>query len=267
MTELETEFTEEGEVFAHFTPESEPDVDFVQFRVTSHAFSAKLAAKLDIAPIFRGDINAQEKAFVLDAVLDSSYYEEDTISGVKVGIKKGLGVRVALRVRTHDVEMALNFGMIAANADSQSLSVDYSVVGIALPRAVVKDLVQVPLQGRLDITSFASLARTIKSGLPEHLRQLEDPDVGFYIVPPLTGLTDTPVERARSVYFAMTAITDELTLTEALRAADADFDHELIRLTYWKVLGGADWKEGTPERSHIRKANLWLSKGVWGETT
>jgi hypothetical protein len=246
-----------------------PSPRLLRFGISFINMEASLAAKLKLASIFSvsGAANVSTKALLLDALATTGYYAEQTIDGTVIsGFRRGLGVRIALRVQSVDAELSLTFAAVAASAALKRADVNYEVVNIALPEEIVDDLfIGAPLSGPLNELNYGLLQRAVNVKFPKYLAEARKAGTPLglarFPVGPVAALTTDPIFRSRSVNYAMMRIGAGFSLKGALEAAGDRFDRDIILLIYAQVAGLRDpTAHEFPSGPVVKRANLWLSE-------
>src|SRR5580700_11044772 len=152
--------TKDGQTRSYYPPESlevetAPD-PIQQFTISFRTLDVSVAAKLDLAAIFKASVDAKGTALLFDATANTGWYKEATNGGaVEYGIRRGIGLRVAVRATQLDAKVSLNFAAVAANAAITKQRADYGVVAIGLPEDVVGELIAgAPLQAALSDANY-----------------------------------------------------------------------------------------------------------------
>lgn len=179
----------------------------------------------------------------------------------------GIGLRVLLTAKTTEVGLDVNTGMVAAQAEYGSASVQYEARGIGLGPDVLADLLEsVPPFGTFDLETQAALAKvreTLKKVIREQLRNDENTlarlqPVLVKLLPQSSPQRDDLGDAA--VYnFSMRKIAAGLSYDDAIKNSRGFVlpKPEVIRPIYLK-LAGVDDPTKPPTAAAKNHARDWL---------
>lgn len=234
---------------------------FNGFVLAFRSMSMKAAADIKASSIFSSTFGAQGLAFTLDAIADYGTPTEQEINGTRYEKRRGVGVRIALRMTEIKGRAAFTFAAVAAQAELGRAKVHYRVEGIGLDTATIAALLDVPIEQSFSAQTYLKIQAVIGK-LAKHLK---DPalEPGEYSVPlpPPSDLGDA--SRARTVNYAMAKIAQRVPLTDALHLAEHvhGLDAGGISVVYATYVGDQVDDEGAPKVSLAVGARHWLLTG------
>lgn len=227
-------------------------------RVISDSLSISVAARLSVGGIFSGSVSYNEFGFYFDAMV---YLDKPTPNigpdTVILRTRWGIGMRILLRVSDIKGDMSLTFGMVGAAVELRQARARYEVVapGLGIDGLLII-LGGIPQIGDFNSETQYNLTNKVIVELTKHMKDNRDTLEPQVISVDLAEPVD-PSANARSVYFAMKAISDRLPLSNALQRAGANFDHDMIRTIYNQVAGNIP-DDQKPSSDADREAEKWL---------
>lgn len=233
-------------------------MQFTGFDVSLRAMSIEVAAELKASSIFSADVASSGAGFALlfDVALNTDHHEEVLNKSAPYLKKKGVGLRIALRVDSSDTTVAASFASVAANATLKTLSVQYEVEGLGLSTDLVGELLSIDVSGPLDSASYQRIRELISVHLPKYLRG-DSVAPGQYMVPVRVEQYE-PLERARTINYAVSMIARKKKLVDTISERPKWVSTELLGLMYARFgAGGADG----PSTVQAERANRWLTTG------
>lgn len=177
---------------------------YSSFRIASEQVSVTVAAKLDVAAVFKGSTSFSDKGFVFDAVAYADAYNQDPSAPI-VMTRWGSGMRVAVRLSDVKADVAGGFGAVAASAQLGLGKAQYEILGLGLGLdALVTILAELPAMGEFGVDAYAKLTTSVYNALRTYITDHRD---DLIPVPFAVGLRDKierdPITDARSIYVAM----------------------------------------------------------------
>lgn len=244
----------------------EPFGAIVGFQISYSVTSVAVSAKFALGSIFGASGTADEKAIFFDAVATTNYYAEATAANGRVlyALRRGIGARLALRVRNLAVESNLSFAGIAAQAKFSTTEVNYEFQAIGIPPDHLKKMLGViPTCSTLDEKCYRQIDRVLRVDLPAYLESEQPLATGEYIVVPQDDNAAPWSGTAHGVNFAMMQIARGLSLAEALKVLDKSnqpIEHFIVQYTYGKETGTTDPASTQAPSSDLRTtAKHWLN--------
>lgn len=234
---------------------------YTGFEVAFRSMSIDTAAKLQLSALFTADSNRNGMALMFDIILHTDYHEQvDLAGGFSYIKKKGTGLRIAMKGTGLDLQAALTFASVAAQATLKKASAEYKIHGFGLSDEVVESLLTIPMSGGLSSDTYHALQRTISVQLPEYLRSNEV-GISEYVVP-VASLQDQPGARARAINYAASMVAQRKSLAEANKHRPQGISSEIVALVYARFLGGVSSNsDKAPSPAQAEQASRWLATG------
>lgn len=179
---------------------------YTSFRIASEQVSISVAAKLDVASVFKGSTSFNDKGFVFDAVAYTDQFSQDPASAI-VMTRWGSGMRVAVRLSDIKIDIAGGFGAVAASAQLGLGKAQYEILGLGLGLdALILILGDLPPMGEFGIDAYAKLTTAVYSSLRTYIADHRDRLVPVpFAVGLKDGLETDVIGQARSIYVSMAA--------------------------------------------------------------
>jgi hypothetical protein len=247
-----------GEEGAKPIPLQDPSAALNNFTVVSGSLSLSLAVSLSLGTIFKGTIAANEKAFFLDAMTYTDEYAEKALTGGGVyATRWGIGIRIYLRVQDFSGNATLNFGLVGAAVELNQASAQYEISGVGIgAEGLVAVLEELPAVGDFKYETFLKINGSILKKLATHIKDNKASLKPLPIAVAVARALD-PSVTSRSYYFAIRKIADRKSVAEALAAAPATIDRDILRNAYATVAGVSNESE-RPSKDAEQRAEDWL---------
>lgn len=235
---------------------------FNGFELAFRSMTARVAAELKVSNMFSVGMHGDTLAFTLDAIAHSGHPERGEVNGIAYERRWGVGIRVALRMTEIKAAAAFTFAGVAAQAELGKANVFYHVVGLGLDDATIAALLDVPIQASFGAATFVAIQAAFDA-VADHL---STPGLvpHEYSVPQVPSVK-SPVNHARTINYAMSKLSQQESLAEALRSAKphGDLDGTGIAVIYSRM-GGEDGFDdaGKPKPEVIARARKWLTTGT-----
>jgi hypothetical protein len=234
---------------------------FSSFQVVTGNLSVSTAAKLNIASIFGGSVNYNDKAYYFDAAAYTDKLKEGVLGDTVVfATRWGVGLRIALRVSDIKTELSGNFGAVAAAVELGAAKARYEIRGLGLGiDGLVIVLDSLSTLADFNYDTYYKVNTQVLKNLADYIRANKATLKAVPIAAALTKpLEVDPVVQGKSVLYAVTMIKDRRSLGDALRQGTANYDEQVIRRVYQTIIG-EDVTDTTPIADEPRqRAQAWL---------
>ena len=234
-----TQFLDETESMP--IPLKASDKPFSSFRVAAEEISLQVAAKLDVAAVFKGSFQFSDMGLVFDAVAYTDKYLPDPGDAAVIMTRWGAGMRVAMKITDIQGSLSASFGAVAASAELNLAKASYEILGLGLGlEAFSAILGGLPAMGEFGLEAYAKLTRTVYGALKDYIEQHQADLIPVPLAVGLREEMDTdPVVEARSVYLAAhwrDRNKSEAWVLERYPYLDAELVHRVYELPYDAVM-------------------------------
>jgi len=230
---------------------------FSGFRVMQNSLGASLAARLGVASIFSGSLEADSVAFLYEAMLYTEKFASREVGQEIIGTRWGAGLRLALRVSGLKTAASLGLGIVAANVQIGLARATYELIGIGLSQPGI--LSALPDPGDFDFNSYHKVleaTKAVKEYMANNLGQLVAKPFAVSLSKPFEQQN---LENSQSVVFAMLRLFRKKTLKEALaEISGRAISPDVVKETYGSFGNICD-ETIRPDGSLSSRAQKWLN--------
>lgn len=237
---------------------------FTDFEIRFDSLSMRLAAKLNLGPIFSGELSVKDRAYLFEAMAYSDAYREEPDSpGLVRATRWGAGLRIALRITEVKASAESQFGLVAAQAELGMVRASYQIQGIGLGLGGLSAILgELKTIGDFTYETYLEVQRvsaSLQQYIADHASDLQPRPIGVLLAQPI--VVDTATE-GYVVYWTVTRIRENWTLASALAGArQKAFSDALVEAVWREFLedipageAPSRWRAGEGKR----KAEEWL---------
>lgn len=241
---------------------------FTGFEISFRSMSLRTAFHLQVSSIFKNTTSTEGVGLTFDALLHTDDFtpvltdEHGNTLEDPYAVRKGVGLRIAMKSLKVDAKLAVSFAAAAAlTMDTSMTSFSYRVEGLGLSTDLIKDVFKVSIEGEFNESTYAALRDVLAVKLPAYLdgNDLDPSKAGQYNVP-LQTAEQAAASRARSINYAIGQIGMRNSPADAMGHLPSGISSGPVLTAYAYFTGSTEPGSKTrPTEQQAARANAWLN--------